>query len=287
MPAGTTVFQGDTVETQMGNTVLAFGRGDSLLLTPNSSVRVADGTSVELLRGMSRLQGGSGAVRLIASNWVVSAKPDAKTGRVTADILRDNDGTVSLNVRDGELTARNAATLQVAVASAGRPVLLPAAVLPSDQQGGTNSGSAGQGNPPQPPVAGGGRRKPGAVKIALVTGAIAGGAVAAALATRGESDKISMQAVQAQGAALARLATGAIAAYTKPAQSNATLAAILQQIQGVLNQINTINSQLAAGQISTEQASQQLTALNSQLISLINQANQAGQSDPTFSPFRP
>jgi len=289
VPAGTTVFQGDIVETQMGNTVLTFGRGDSLLLTPNSSVRVTDESSVELLKGMSRLQGRSGAVRLLASNWVLSAKPDEKTGRVTADILRDDNGTVSLNVRDGELTARNASTMQVAVASAGRPVLLPVAVLSPDRQDGTNSGQAGQGGPrqvPSPPTVGGGG-KPGVGRTAVVAAVIAGGTVALALALHKDTDKPSQQAVQAQGAALANLARNAITAFTQAAQSNATLAAILLQIQGVLNQINTVNAQLAAGQISPEEAARQLADLNSQLISLINQANQAGQGTAGFSPFTP
>ena len=133
VPSGAAVFSGDTIETRAAKAVFTFTGGDSVMLGPNARVRISQAGNVpaiEVLKGMSRVQLRTKEFKLVASNWTLQPKPDAKTGRTIADVLRDSTGAVSVSVQEGELLAKNAAGKPFAVAKAGRPTMPPASAVP-------------------------------------------------------------------------------------------------------------------------------------------------------------
>ncbi len=298
VPSGTVVFAGDTIEAEQSSAVVTLREGDSVVLGVNASVRVSqaeNGRAIELLRGMSRVQLHSRDVRLVASNWTL--QPDLRTGRATADVVRTSEGTVSLNVRDGALVARNSAGKRVLVAS-GRPALLPAAALPSPA--GPQAG-AGSGN-----------KSKGALVGAYVIGAAAIAFGAAALATEDDEDEqaraaaatAQQQATAAQTQAAAAAAAAATAqtqaaaaaaaaatAQAAAAAAQAAAAAAAAQIQTLTTanaalqaQVNTLIGQVAALQSFVQAQApllQQLAGLlaelqaaQSQLVAIQSQINQ-------------
>ena len=256
-PSGTTVFSGDTIETGTGGAVLSFGDA-AVTLGVNSSVRVS-GTqtlpAIELVRGMSRLQVRSKELKkelkLVASNWVVQSNPDAKTGRTTAIVVRDSDGAVSLNVREGELVAKSTAGSAVYFAQAGRPVLLPA-----------HPSAMPPGAPASPPQAGGSGSGSGSsaskAKVigAYILAAAAVGVGAAAIAGRNDSGDLRGQVLSLsnQNAALQQQAQSLIA------QVNALLV-YAQAYQAWLNQLLAALSALNAAQANLAAIQVQLNAL--------------------------
>lgn len=298
VPSGAAVFAGDTINAESGKAFITFAAGDSVILGPGSQVRVT-GTqnvpAVEVVKGMSRLQFRTKEVRLLASTWTVRAKPDAKTGRLTADVVRDGDGSVSLNVKEGELEASRGR--EVAVAAAGRPVMLPAAALPP--------GSPQQAPPPAAATTGKGKALVIAALAVGIAGIAAGAAVLAskndtgaeanalAAAARQQAAQAQQQAalLQQQNAALQAQLTAAQAQVTAvQTELNSALAGLaaestlLAQLQTLVNslsaaqtQLITVQSQLAplaqkvaSGQTLTPAEQQQLASLTAQQTALAN-----------------
>jgi hypothetical protein len=164
VPSGTTLYMGDTIETASGYARFTLSSGAGFVVNPNSKVRLTDAQSVEFLKGMSRIESRGVKLTLIAAAWALTPSLDSKTGRVSADVVVEDSGRVSVNVSEGRLTATNKATKEVAVAQLGRPVLLPAAAAPSAA--------------PQPPA---GTPKTGASSNAKTIGAYVVGVTAAAI----------------------------------------------------------------------------------------------------------
>ncbi len=263
--AGTAVFTGDTVQASNGGTVLAFKGGTNLVVFKDASVRLTDANSVELMKGMSRIESRTGSLTLLASNWAVSSTPDAKTGRVAADVLRAADGSVSINVKEGQVSAQNKTSHVVEVASAGRPVLLPGTALPPDPQG---------GQAPAPPTTT--THTSGKTIGAYVIGVAALATAAAVLATRETGvSKSDFQALQAQNTALAgqiaalQTQNTALQAQITSLQNTAnTLVAFVkaqntfnQQQEVLINQITATLSQLTAAQAQLNSIQAQITPL--------------------------
>lgn len=306
VPNGTAVFRGDVVETTSNNVVFTTLRGDSILLSPNSSIRLGE-SQVELLKGVSQVTSGGRNLTLLASNWSLKATPDSKTGRVAATVVRDADGSVSLTVREGEIRAQDVKTKAVQTVAAGRPTLLPAAALPPPQA--NPPASTGRSN----------AKVIGAYALALA--AIATGA--AAIATRdegvGREEFLALQtqnqqlasqlaALASQNAALATQVAALqtrtntlIAALQEQAKFNAQAAASLEQLLSISSQMASLQAQLAtvnaqvtallqilgSGQTLTaaqqaELASllQQQTTLNNQFLTVQSQLNQVLTSFP-------
>jgi len=253
VPSGATIFSGDVIETAGSRAVFIFREGDAVMVGANATVRVSkngDVPSVEVLKGMSRVQLRSKDLRLMASNWTVRAKPNAQTGRAVADVLRDSDGVVSLNVQEGELIASNGTPKGVRVAAAGKPVLLPAAAVPP---------SAGA---PAPQGSSGGTRGLTVGAYALAAAAIAVGA--AAIAADDDTDQEARNA-----AAAAR--TQAEAAAAQAAAAAALANSLNAQITALRAQITALQAQVAALQAAAGQIGQagpllgQLASLSAQL----------------------
>lgn len=240
VPNGTAVFAGDTIENGAGSSVFTSRRGDSITLLNNARVKVGE-DQAELLSGMSRLQARSREVTITASEWKLEARPDAKTGVVTADVVRGADGMLSINVKEGQVVARS--QRGVTLVAAGRPVLLPNAAAPP----------AGPG-PQQQPA---GARSRGDVVGAYILGAAAVAIGAAVLATRDDNEEeireLQTQLQQLQGS-LTALQNTITALQAQVNTLNATITALR-------NQINT----LQLGEIQRNALIQQLAALTAQL----------------------
>lgn len=212
VPTGAAVFPGDIIESDGSKTILTLTGGDSVLLGVNARVKVTQSgaaPAIEVLQGVSRVHLRSREVRVLASNWSVRGTPDAKSGLVTADIVRDSSGKTSINVKEGELVASRGQ--EVAVAAAGRPILLPAAAAPPAPQ-------------KAPAPAGATKGKASAATVgAFVIGGAAIAVGAAALATR-DNDQAKQAQLLAQ-AAQTQAAQNAQAAQTAQQQAAAAQAA--------------------------------------------------------------
>src|SRR5579871_709765 len=152
--SGTAVFPGDTISTGASSAVFNLQNGRTLQIGPNSSMRVNQDSSVEIVKGMSRMQSKSQRFTMVASNWRLQGQPDAKSGLLAADVVRDSDVKVAVNVSDGKVTAQSLRGNVVMVAEAGRPV-----TLPSDPSAGSPAGSPGGSPSPSPQPGSGGSNK--------------------------------------------------------------------------------------------------------------------------------
>ena len=244
VPSGRTVFSGDTIETGAAKAVFTFSPGgDSILLGPNARVRVlrsGEVPTIEVLKGMSRVQLRSKELKLVASKWTLQAKPDAQTGRAIADVLRDAEGAVSLNVQEGELVAKNAAGKTFAVAKAGRPTMLPASAVPA----------AASARPPQSSPA-----QTTAVLAAALAAAAIGVGIAAIAADDTTDDEARAAAAAAQSAAaqIDALVAQNAALQAQVAALQAQVAAMASQneeTQALIAQLGALQRELA--QIAAE-----------------------------------
>lgn len=246
VPNGTTVFSGDVIETGATHAIFTLAGGDSVVVGANASVRVTP-SSIEVLRGSSRVSFRSPDLRVVASSWTLNS-----TGRSSAEFVRSEDGKVSVNVREGQLTARNPLAKPVLVAS-GRPVLLPAAAAPSPAPG------------PTPQVDR--DRSDAALVGAYVLGAAAlAMGLAVMLSDDDEDDEARRAAAAAQAAAEAARtqAAAAQAAAAAAAADAARLRADLTALQGRVNQ---------AGPLLVE-----VTALQAELVAILGQIGARGSA---------
>ena len=258
VPGGTALYKGDTIQTASGYARFTLSGGAGFIVNPNSKVRLTGTQSVELVKGMSRIESRGGELTLVASAWALTPSPDSKTGRLSADVVVEDSGRVSVNVSEGRLTATNKATKEVAVAQLGRPVLLPAAAAPSPA--------------PQPPsgTPSAGGRSNAKVIGAYVVGITAAAVGITALATRetgvSKSDfaasqaqltQISSQltqmtsantALSAQITSLNAQITSLRATVASSATYGQQVQAALAQLVGILASLQTAQSSLAANQ---------------------------------------
>lgn len=258
VPSGTTLYMGDTIETASGYARFTLSGGAGFIVNPNSKVRLTGTQSVQFVKGMSRIDSRSAGLTLNASAWALTPTLDSKTGRLSADVVVEDSGRVSVNVSEGRLTATNKATKEVAVAQLGRPVLLPAAAAPSPA--------------PQPPA---GTPSAGGRSNARVIGAYVVGITAAAVgitalatretgvsksdfaATQSQLTQISSQltqlsnantALQTQVTSLNAQITSLRTSLQQTATYNAQVQALLAQLSSILTQVQTAQSSLAANQ---------------------------------------
>jgi len=268
VPSGTALYMGDTIVTASGYARFTLSGGAGFIVNPNSKVRLTGTQSVELVKGMSRIESRGGELTLIASAWALTPSPDSKTGRVSADVVVEDSGRVSVNVGEGRLTATNKATKEVAVAQLGRPVLLPAAAAPSPA--------------PQPPS---GTPSAGGHSNAKTIGAYVVGITAAAvgitaLATRetgvSKSDFAASQAQLTQiSSQLTQLSNANTALQTQLTSLNAQIASLRttvsssttysQQVQTLLAQLSSILTQVQTAQSSLAGNQNQINALVAQV----------------------
>src|SRR5258706_7128399 len=117
--SGAAVFPGDSIKTGAGGALFTLSNSKSIQLGPNSEVRVGKDSSVEIVRGMSRVQSKAQPFAVAASDWKLQGQPDSKTGTLTADVVREADGRVSLNVSSGQVSARSNHGNVVMVAQVG------------------------------------------------------------------------------------------------------------------------------------------------------------------------
>ena len=268
--SGASVFPGDVVETDRG-AVLTVRGGDSVAMGYGSKVRVLtgnQGTSFELLGGLSRIQLRTGAVAVVASNWTLRPAPGTKAA--TADVLPSKDGSVSVNVSHGTILARHGDGREMTLVAANAAPALPnAAGSPAPAPPAPQTGSSGRSN--------------GAIVGAYVLGAAAVAIGVAVLATRDDNDEEFLSALEAERAARVALAAdlaaeqAARAALAAQLQLQATQLAALQAQATALNTtIATLQAQIAASQASLAVREQQLgdlSVLVTQLLIVQNQIN--------------
>ncbi len=264
VPSGAVVFSGDVIEAGPTHAIFTLSDGNFVTLGSNASVRVSKAENVpavELLRGMSRVQMHSKAVRLVASNWTLEANPDARTGRAMADVLRDADGTVSVNVKEGELVARSTGGKTVLRAAVGRPVLLPAAAAPppaAPPKPQKSAGSGGSGTSP-------------ALVGAYIIGAAAIAAGVAAIASDDTNDEEARRAAAAANARAEQAARDAAAAARDAAAAAAQVTALQNIVAALQRTVTSLQLQLT----QQTQFSQQQQALIVQLADLVTRLNRA------------
>jgi len=268
VPSGTALYMGDTIATASGYARFTLSGGAGLVVSPNSKVRLTGTQSVELVKGTSRIESRAAGLTLMASAWALAPSLDSKTGRVSADVVLEDSGRVSVNVSEGRLTATHKATKEVAVAQSGRPVLLPAAAAPSPA--------------PQPPA---GTPSAGGKSNAKVIGAYVVGITAAAvgitaLATRetgvSKSDFAASQAQLTQiSSQLTQMSSANTALNAQITSLNAQITSLRttltssttysQQVQTLLAQMTSILSQLQTAQSSLASNQNQINALVAQV----------------------
>jgi len=265
VPSGTTLYQGDTIETASGYARFTLNGGAGFVVNPNSKVRLTGAQSVEFVKGMSRLESRGGQLTMIASAWALTPSLDSKTGRVSADVVVEDSGRVSVNVSQGRLTATNRATKEVAVAQLGRPVLLPAAAAPSPA--------------PQAPAGGRGVSRDAKIIGAYVVGVTAAAVGIAAIATRPEKG-VSKSDFAASQAQLSQVSSQLSTANTQLTSLAGQLATANTQLTSVAGQLATANAlltshttQLATLTSANTALQSQITALNTQITSLRNSLN--------------
>jgi hypothetical protein len=279
--SGATVFAGDTIKTGPGSALFTLSKGRSIQIGPNSEVRVGkDSSTVEIVKGMSRLQSKSESFAMLASDWKLQGRPDTKTGLLTADVVRELDGRISVNVANGQVAARSNRGNVVMTAQAGRPLMLPASMPepPSPPQGASSGVSRG-------------------VVIAALLGAAGLGAGIAAIATQDDNSGLKSQlaSLATQNAALtsqinslrtqvAAVAVAAGAVKTLADQLNAQLANLVtlqNQLSSVQSQINALVAKVASGQPLSQADQNTLTQLQAQQATISAQISTAASNITT------
>jgi hypothetical protein len=238
VPSGTAVFPGDIVATGRSGATLNLSQGGTIQLGVDSQVRVPSNPAkgIEIVKGLSRVQSKSHEVLLRASDWQLQGQPNAKTGQFTADVLREADGRVSLNVSSGDIVAHSNQGNVTLMAQVGRPLMLPAAApdptpTPTPQGGSGSSGSSSSGS--------------------------------------GVS-KGTIWALAALG--VAGVAIGAAALASQPTDQTSAVASLSSQVSTLSSQITSLNSQIASLQTSLSAAIASATALQA-ASALVNQLN--------------
>jgi peptidoglycan hydrolase CwlO-like protein len=281
VPSGTAVYKGDVIEARLGSAIFTLTNGASLTVCSDGRVRVMGSDSVELLKGMSRVESRSSGVTLVASNWVLGARPNTKT-----DVVIDSSG-VSLMVGQGQVFAKNLATKEVLVADNSRPILLPAAAAPEPQ-----------GQAPAPPASGPSGHHHTSAKIvgAYVIGAAAIAVGAAAIATRSSVSQSQVDALQtqqqSQASQISTLQSQLAAAQstlTSLSASNTSLTTTVNSLRTQLTTLQTQASQLSdydvnmqnlvktlSGSLATLQTTQASLATNQAQINALIQIVAAG-----------
>lgn len=277
--SGAAVFPGDSIRTGAGGALFTLSNNKSIQIGPNSEVRVGKDSSVEIVRGMSRVQAKSQNFAMAASDWKLQGQPDSKTGVLTADVVRQADGKVSLNVGSGQVSARSNRGNVVMVAQVGRPIMLPASIpMPEPPQGGSSaSGGVHKG-----------------VIVAAILGAAGLGAGIAAIATQDDNGDIKAQltSLATQNASLTsqiaalRTSLNAVAASAQQIkalsdQLNAALANLTNlnnQLASIQRQINTLVAKVASGQSLTPAEQASLTSLQAQQATLSAQITTASNT---------
>jgi chaperonin cofactor prefoldin len=272
--SGAAVFPGDSIKTGAGGALFTLSSNRSIQIGPNSEVRVGKDSSVEIVRGMSRVQAKSQGFAMVASDWKLQGQPDSKTGLLTADVVREADGKISLNVGSGRVSARSNRGNVVMVAQVGRPLMLPASIpAPPDPPQGASSGvSKG-------------------VVVAAILGAAGLGAGIAAIATQDDNSDLKAQLVtlSSQNASLTsqiaslRSSLNAVAAAAQQvkALSDSLNAALVNlnnlqnQLAAVQAQINTLVAKVASGQPLSAADQATLANLQAQQAALATQITAA------------
>jgi exonuclease VII small subunit len=240
VPSGTAVFPGDLISTSKSGAVLNLSQGGTIQLGLDSQVRMPSNPAkgIEIVKGLSRVQSKSREVVLSASDWHLQGQPNAKTGQFTADVLRESDGRVSLNVSSGDIVAHSNQGNVTLMAQVGHPLMLPASMpdptptpTPTPQGGGSGSGSGSSGS--------------------------------------GVS-KGTVWALAALG--VAGVAIGAAALASRPPDESSAVASLSSQVSSLSSQITALNSQVASLQTSLTAAIASATALQS-AAALVNQLN--------------
>src|SRR6266404_4850211 len=232
VPTGTAVFPGDVVATGSRGAVLNLAQGGTIQLGIDSQVRVpSNGSkgSIEILKGMSRVQSKSHELVLLASDWRLQAQPDAKSGQFAADVLRQADGQVSLNVSSGDILAHSNHGNVTLMAQVGRPLMLPAS-LPEPP--------APSGGPAPAPQGGGSGLSKGAW-AGIVIGVAALAVGAAEIASQPSDNSSQVAALNSQIAALNSQAANLLANLNAVAAAASTSAALSAQLD---LQIRTITA---------------------------------------------
>jgi len=230
--SGTAVFPGDLITTGSNSAVYNLSNGRTVQIGPNSALRISKDSTVDVVKGSSRMQSKSTAFVMLAANYRLQGTPD-KNG-LTADVVRESDGRVALNVTSGKVVATSNTGRYTLVAEAGRPAMLPSS---APEPSGTPAGSpAGSPSPSPSPQGGGGSNK------GLIVGAFLVGAVG--------------------------LAVGAAALADQPADNSSQVAALQSQTTSLSSQITALNSQTAnllTNLNAVSAAASQSQALNTQL----------------------
>jgi cell division protein FtsB len=234
--SGAAIFPGDTIATGAGSAIVALSNSRTIRMGANAEVRLAKETpaTVEILKGMSRMQSKSEPFTVMASNWSLQGQPDSKTGLLTADVVRTPDGKVSVNVSSGRVAAHSSRGNVVMMAQAGRPIMLPAG-LPADpapQAGGSGKSSGGGTSP--------------LLIGAYVVGAVAVGVGVAAIATQDDNSGLKTQ-ITALSTQLSTIST--------------QNAALTTQISSLLAQVNALSAAAAAIKGLTDQLNAQVAIL--------------------------
>jgi exonuclease VII small subunit len=237
VPSGTAVFPGDLIATSRSGAVLNLSQGGTIQLGVDSQVRIPSNPAkgIEIVKGLSRVQSKSHEVVLRASDWQLQGQPNAKTGQFTADVLRESDGRVSLNVSSGDIVAHSNQGNVTLMAQVGRPLMLPASMpdptpTPTPQGTGTpSSSSSGSG-----------------------------------------VSKGTIWALAALG--VAGVAIGAAALASRPPDESSAVASLSSQVSTLSSQITSLNSQIASLQTSLTAAIASATALQA-ASALVNQLN--------------
>jgi len=239
--SGTAVFPGDTISTGSSSALFNLPNGRTMQIGPNSALRINKDSVVEIVKGMSRMQAKSGAFVMLASNWKLQGQPDAKSG-LAADVVRESDGKVSLNVVSGKVTATSNRGNVVMVAEAGKPLMLPA--------------EAPSTGPSDPPAGGGGQGSGGGSSSnhkALVVGAYIVGAAAiavgaAAIASQPADSSSQVTALNSQIAALNTQAANLLANLNAVAAAAGASAALTAQLDLQIQKLVAAQAALATAQ---------------------------------------
>jgi len=280
VPSGTAVFPGDVIATSRSGAVLNLTQGGTIQLGIDSQVRIptSPAKGIEIVKGLSRVQSKSHELVLAASDWQLQGQPDAKSGQFAADVLRDADGRVSLNVSSGDILAHSNQGNVTLMAQVGRPLMLPASLpdpTPSGTPQGGGSGSGSGSGSGKSSGSGSGWNKADWVGVVVGLGGIALGA--AALATRPTDESGTVTSLSATVSSLQSTVTSLqtsisaanaqIATLTTQISAAIATAAALQSAQTLVNQLNaqlaTLNAAQAA--LNTAQAT-----INADVVILAN-----------------
>jgi hypothetical protein len=232
--SGAAVFPGDTITTGASSALFNLSNGRSVQIGPNSALRISKDSVVEIMNGMSRMQAKSGTFVMLASNWKLQGQPDSKNGMLTADVVRELDGKVSLNVSSGKIVANHGAVTMVA--EAGHPVMLPSDP-PSAPPAGAGSGS-GSGS-------GGGQGSNHNLLVGAIIVGVAGIALGAAALAKDPSDNSSQVA----------------ALTTQLATANSQISALQTQSANLLANLNAVAAAAGASANLTAQLNLQIGKL--------------------------